>query len=543
MEILLNVLGGLGLFLFGMHYMSDGMQNLAGDKLRKVIAALTNNRFMAVIVGVISTVIVQSSSVTTVMVIGFVNAGLMTLVQALGVIIGANVGTTVTGWVLVLQIGKYGLPMAGFGALALLFAKKDKTKYQAMMVMGLGLVFFGLELMKDGFKPIRNMPEFLQLFQKFEVTDFTSVLIVATIGALLTAIVQSSSATLGITITLATQNLISYKTGVALVLGLNVGTTITAILASIGAKSNAKRAAIAHTTLNVIGIIWILPLYWWYLEALKHFADPVANITKYLAVAHTGFNLLNGLLFIPFISYLASVLVKLIPEGEEKVKKYTQLDIRMVETPTVALEQSKIEIEKMGNRIQDMIKVVEDIFIEKLDRSSDKTKYIFEEEDNLDLVQKEISDIVTGVLKEDISQELTIEAKNQLAYADEHESISDYYTHLVKLHLKLKDKESELDDAELQDLITLHNQVKDFFKFALEAYKNEIDNFSEETIKRMEEVTFAFKSIRDSHLNRLKEQNKDVFYSTTYIDMLNTYRRIKTHIYHVCEVMAGEKAI
>lgn len=543
MEILLNVLGGLGLFLFGMHYMSDGMQNLAGDKLRKVIAAITNNRFMAVIVGVISTVIVQSSSVTTVMVIGFVNAGLMTLVQALGVIIGANVGTTVTGWVLVLQIGKYGLPMAGFGALALLFAKKDKTKYQAMMVMGLGLVFFGLELMKDGFKPIRNMPEFLQLFQKFEVTDFTSVLIVAAIGALLTAIVQSSSATLGITITLATQNLISYKTGVALVLGLNVGTTITAILASIGAKSNAKRAAIAHTTLNVIGIIWILPLYWWYLEALKHFADPAVNITKYLAVAHTGFNLLNGLLFIPFISYLASALVKLIPEVEEKIKKYTQLDIRMVETPTVALEQSKIEIEKMGNRIQEMIKVVENIFIEKLDRGSDKIRYIFEEEDNLDLVQKEISDIVTGVLKEDISQELTIEAKNQLAYADEHESISDYYTHLVKLHLKLKDKESELDDAELKDLLTLHNQVDDFFKFALEAYKSDMENFSEETIKRMEEVTFAFKSIRDSHLNRLKEQNKDVFYSTTYIDMLNTYRRIKTHIYHVCEVMAGEKAI
>jgi phosphate:Na+ symporter len=523
--------------------MSDGMQNLAGDKLRKVIAAITNNRFMAVIVGVISTVIVQSSSVTTVMVIGFVNAGLMTLVQALGVIIGANVGTTVTGWVLVLQIGKYGLPMAGFGALILLFAKKDKTKYQAMMIMGLGLVFFGLELMKDGFKPIRNMPEFLELFQKFEVTDFTSVLIVAAIGALLTAIVQSSSATLGITITLATQHLISYKTGVALVLGLNVGTTITALLASIGAKSNAKRAAIAHTTLNIIGIIWILPLYWWYLDILKHFADPMGNITKYLAVAHTGFNLLNGLLFIPFVGYLASALVKLIPEAEEKVKKYTQLDIRMVETPTVALEQSKIEIEKMGNRILEMIKVVENIFKEKLDRGSEYISYIFEEEDNLDLVQKEISDIVTGVLKEDISQELTIEAKNQLAYADEHESISDYYTHLVKLHLKLKDKESELDNAELKDLLVLHKQVEDFFKFSLEAYKNRVENFSEETIKRMEEVTFAFKSIRDSHLNRLKEQNKDVFYSTTYIDMLNTYRRIKTHVYHECEVMAGEKAI
>lgn len=543
MEILLNVLGGLGLFLFGMHYMSDGMQNLAGDKLRKVIAALTNNRFMAVIIGVISTVIVQSSSVTTVMVIGFVNAGLMTLVQALGVIIGANIGTTVTGWVLVLKIGKYGLPMAGLGSLTLLFAKKDKAKYQAMMIMGLGLVFFGLELMKDGFKPIRNMPEFLDLFQRFEVTNFTSVLIVASIGALLTAVVQSSSATLGITITLATQHLISYKTGVALVLGLNVGTTITAILASIGAKSNAKRAAIAHTTLNVVGILWILPLYWWYLEILKNFADPGVNITKYLAVAHTGFNLLNGLLFIPFVGIMATALKKLIPEVEEKIKKYTQLDIRMVETPTVALEQSKIEIEKMGKKIQNMIKVVEDIFSNKLDKNSSNIKYIFEEEDNLDLIQKEISDIVTGVLKEDISQELTIQAKNQLAYADEYESISDYYTNLIKLHLKLKDKDSELDKAELNDLVVLHNQVKDYFDFMLNSYINKNKFVAEESIKRLEEVTFAFKAIRNSHLNRLKEQNKGVFYSTTYIDMLNTYRRIKSHIYQVCEVMAGEKTI
>ncbi len=543
MEILLNVLGGLGLFLFGMHYMSDGMQNLAGDRLRKIIAAITNNRIMAVLVGLLATVIVQSSSVTTVMVIGFVNAGLMTLVQALGVIIGANIGTTVTGWVLVLKIGKYGLPMAGAGALTMLFSKSDKSKYRSMMVMGLGLVFFGLELMKDGFKPVRNMPQFLELFQKFNVDSFGTVLVVALIGALLTAVVQSSSATLGITITLATQELISYQTGVALVLGLNVGTTITAVLASIGAKSNAKRAAIAHTTLNIVGILWILPLYWWYLDILKNFADPMVNITKYLAVAHTGFNLLNGLIFIPFVGLMAKMLVKLIPETEEVTKKFTQLDIRMVETPTVALEQSRVEILKMGDQIKKMILNVRDVLNNDLDKNSVEVKEMFEIEDNLDLVQKEISDLVTEVLTQDLSYELTLRAKNQLAYADEFESISDYFTVLTKLYLKLKNNEMTLDKAEREDLLKLHNQVEEYFNFVTTAIDTGNDDIVIEAVKRRGDVTFAFKSIREAHLNRLKEKKKDVFYSTTYIDMLTTYRRIKTHIYHVCEVMVGEKAI
>lgn len=543
MEILLNVLGGLGLFLFGMHYMSDGMQNLAGDRLRKIISAITNNRIMAVLVGLLATVIVQSSSVTTVMVIGFVNAGLMTLVQALGVIIGANIGTTITGWVLVLKIGKYGLPMAGAGALTMLFSKSDKSKYRSMMVMGLGLVFFGLELMKDGFKPIRNMPQFLELFQKFNVDSFGTVLIVALIGALLTAVVQSSSATLGITITLATQELISYQTGVALVLGLNVGTTITAILASIGAKSNAKRAAVAHTTLNIVGILWILPLYWWYLDILKNFADPMVNITKYLAVAHTGFNLLNGIIFIPFVGIMAKALVKLIPETEEVTPRFTQLDFRMVETPTVALEQSRVEILKMGDQIKKMINNVRNVLNNDLDKNAVEVTEMFELEDNLDLVQKEISDLVTEVLTQDLSHELTLRAKNQLAYADEFESISDYFTVVTKLYLKLKNNEMTLDKAEREDLLKLHKQVEEYFEFVTTAIATGNEDIVIEAVKRRGDVTFAFKTIREDHLNRLKEKKKDVFYSTTYIDMLTTYRRIKTHIYHVCEVMVGEKAI
>ena len=243
LNIIFNVIGGLGIFLYGMENMSGGMQKLAGKRLKKILAALTTNRIMAVLIGIFVTMLVQSSSVSTVMTIGFVNASLLTLKQALGVILGANIGTTVTGWLLVLNIGKYGLPITGAAAISYVFFRSDKARTRSLTVMGLGLIFLGLDLMSNGLKPIRSMPEFIELFKLFNADTYFGAVKVACIGALITGIVQSSAATLGITITLAVQGLIDYPTAVALVLGENVGTTITAFLASLGATTNAKRAA------------------------------------------------------------------------------------------------------------------------------------------------------------------------------------------------------------------------------------------------------------------------------------------------------------
>ena len=301
LDIFFKVLGGLGLFLFGMDSMSKGMQKLAGERLKKILAVLTTNRFMAIIMGLFVTMLVQSSSVSTVMTIGFVNAGLLTLQQALGVILGANIGTTITGWILVLKIGKYGLPIAGTAAISSMFFSSEKARIRATTIMGLGLIFFGLELMSDGLKPLRNLPEFISLFHAFSANSYIGVLKAAAVGALLTAIVQSSSATLGITITLAVQGLIDYPTAVALVLGENVGTTITALLASLNATTSAKRAAYAHTIINLIGVLWATTIFPLYLTVLKHIANPNVNMTAAIATAHTMFNVINVCLFIPFI--------------------------------------------------------------------------------------------------------------------------------------------------------------------------------------------------------------------------------------------------
>lgn len=264
-----SVVGGLGIFMLGMKYMSDGLQATAGNRLRSLIAMVTNNRILGVGIGTIVTCILQSSSVTTVMVVGFVNSSFMTLSQAIGVIMGANIGTTITGWILVLKIGKYGLPILGVAALFFRFLKNEKWRYIALLFMGLGMIFFGLELMKNGFKPIRSMPEFEAWFHAFSADTYPGIIKCALVGCVLTCVVQSSSATLGITISLAAIGVIPFHTAAALVLGENIGTTITAYLASLGTTTNAKRAAYAHIMFNVIGVVWIIAIFPYYIVGIE----------------------------------------------------------------------------------------------------------------------------------------------------------------------------------------------------------------------------------------------------------------------------------
>ena len=261
-DMAFRLVGGLGIFLLGMKYMQQGLQVIAGARIRRMIRAITSNRFLAVGVGFFVTTLVQSSSVTSVMVIGLVNSELMALTEAIAVIIGANIGTTVTGWILALKIGEYGLPLLGLAAFGWLFLKSEKLRYASLSILGIGMVFFGLEVMKDGFAPVRELPEFADLFQLFEATDYPGVLKSALVGCVATLVVQSSSATLGMTIALANTGVVDFRTAAAVVLGTNIGTTITAYLASVGADDiNAKRTAYFHIFFNVSGVVAITALF------------------------------------------------------------------------------------------------------------------------------------------------------------------------------------------------------------------------------------------------------------------------------------------
>ena len=535
LNIIFNVIGGLGIFLYGMENMSGGMQKLAGKRLKKILAALTTNRIMAVLIGIFVTMLVQSSSVSTVMTIGFVNASLLTLKQALGVILGANIGTTVTGWLLVLNIGKYGLPITGAAAIAYVFFRSDKARTRSLTVMGLGLIFLGLDLMSNGLKPIRSMPEFIELFKLFNADTYFGAVKVACIGALITGIVQSSAATLGITITLAVQGLIDYPTAVALVLGENVGTTITAFLASLGATTNAKRAAYAHTIINMLGVIWVTSIFPFYIKFLGHIVDVENNITFGIATAHTMFNVLNVFLFIPFTGPLSNFLTKIVKDSGKSDEKVTKLDKLMVGTPSLIVGQTKVEVLAMAQNIKEMMFALEETYAKNEVISDAKLSRLQKMEDNLDLYQKEITDVNFLILNKDLTDSMREETRKNLEVCDEYETISDYLMRIGKSIRKIQDHDIQINDKARKTLFDLNENIEILFREINMAFETKDKEKFIKSIKKANEITEKFRQARSFHLENVKEGSSAVF-STSYMDILNHYRRIRDHIFNIIEV-------
>ncbi len=535
LNIIFNVIGGLGIFLYGMENMSGGMQKLAGKRLKKILAALTTNRIMAVLIGIFVTMLVQSSSVSTVMTIGFVNASLLTLKQALGVILGANIGTTVTGWLLVLNIGKYGLPITGAAAISYVFFRSDKARTRSLTVMGLGLIFLGLDLMSNGLKPIRSMPEFIELFKLFNADTYFGAVKVACIGALITGIVQSSAATLGITITLAVQGLIDYPTAVALVLGENVGTTITAFLASLGATTNAKRAAYAHTIINMLGVIWVTSIFPFYIKFLGHIVDVENNITFGIATAHTMFNVLNVFLFIPFTGPLSAFLTKIVKDSGKSDEKVTKLDKLMVGTPSLIVGQTKVEVLAMAQNIKEMMFALEETYAKNEMISDAKLSRLQKMEDNLDLYQKEITDVNFLILNKDLTDSMREETRKNLEVCDEYETISDYLMRIGKSIRKIQDHDIQINDKARKTLFDLNENIEILFREINMAFETKDKERFIKSIKKANEITEKFRQARSFHLENVKAGSSAVF-STSYMDILNHYRRIRDHIFNIIEV-------
>jgi len=554
-EMSVMLIGGLGIFLLGMKNMSEGMQAVAGDRLRRMINAITNNRLMACGVGTGITCLIQSSSITTVMVVGMVNAGLMTLVQAIGVILGANIGTTITGWILVLKVGKYGLPIIGISALFYLFSKRDRLRFTASIFLGLGMVFYGLQLMKHGFAPLRDMPEFIEWFHRFTPENYFGVIKCCLVGALLTAIVQSSSATLGITIGLAATGVISFETGAALVLGENIGTTITAYLASLGTSINAKRAAYAHMLINLIGVAIITTVFFPYMELVKHIvgvnmaattadADGVmvyAAATKGIAVTHTVFNVVNAILFLPLIGVLSKLLCRVVPEKAiPREPHLTFLDIRMLDTPALGIQQSEKEIFKMAGDTERMLLPLRDMLVSQK-HDSDKEKFVFDSEQRLDIFQKEIMEFLSNMMAGNISHEVMSSGRQHLRMADEYESISDYITNIMKLNLKMRDADQTMSDEGLRDILKLHDSVADYISMVNRALKTHDGDVIVTARNRGNDITLLMKDCRTRHLERVGTGAATPLKNLIYTDILNAYRRIKDHALNIAEVLGGEK--
>jgi phosphate:Na+ symporter len=557
LEMIFGIVGGLGLFLLGMKNMSEGMQAVAGERLRKLIGVVTNNRFVACGVGIIVTILIQSSSATTVMLVGMVNAGLMTLTQAIGVIYGANIGTTITAWILAINLTEYGLPLLGASIILSFFTSNNRFRYYTTVGIGVGMIFFGLQLMTSGLAPIKQMPAFEAWFAKFTADSYMGAIRCCLTGALVTAIVQSSAATVGITMGLAYNGIIDFHSAAALVLGENIGTTITAVLAALPANRNAKRAAFAHSLFNIIGVIWVISIFGIFTKVIEQLigvdmATPeIINgrtvypyVMRGIAATHTTFNVANTIVFIPLVGLLAKLLYKIVPDkAVPEEPRLTALNIRLVDTPVLGIEQSRREILIMSSAVIQMMNKLKEVILSPNNQKekTEKAEYVFLKERELDVIQKEIVEFISSIIAGTIPHEVAEESRRQLRMADEFESISDYITNILKLNLKLRQSGQKMSPEGLAAIIDLHDNVAEYLGLIDEATKNADANVLMLAESDGKSITELMKRYRTEHLARVSAGMASPLKSLIYTDVLNAYRRIKDHGLNIAEVLAGEK--
>jgi len=487
----LNILGSLGVFLFGMKIMSEGIQKVAGNRLRKILAYMTQNRFSGVLTGFITTCLVQSSSATTVMVVSFVNAGLLTLVQSIGVVMGANIGTTLTGWLVSIlgfkfKITAIALPTIGIG-LPLIFSKITKKKNIGEIFVGFGLLFLGLNFLKKSVPNIKENPEILEFLSNYTELGFLSLIIFVFVGVILTIVVQSSSAAMTITITMAFNGWVDFPTACALVLGENIGTTITAYLASLNANYHAKRTARAHMIFNVFGVIWMLIVFHWFIQWVDYLApgDSLSadNIPIHLSLFHTMFNIINVLVLIWFVPQIASIVRKIVPPKKDEKKteyKLEYLSANVQPTPEIAILEAKREVLNMSNTVNDFLSKSKSIFTDN--KSTISIEEARKMEDLTDKMQEEISNYLAECAKHELSEKSSKNTADMIRIVNELESVGDSILNLFLINEKLDKK--TLNSEMKNQILELFTKVDEFIHWNHSFIENDIKKMTNQDIEK-----------------------------------------------------------
>lgn len=528
---LLLILGSLGVFLYGMRLLSSGLQQAAGSKLQQILAYMTSNRFVGVITGFAVTAIIQSSSATTVLVVGFVDAALLTLRQAIGVILGANIGTTVTGWIVALLGFKFSitaaaLPAVALGMAVILIKKLDRTDI-AEIFLGFGFLFLGLSLLKDSVPDIRSNPEILEFLSNYTDLGFLSFVIFIVAGALLTVVVQSSSAAMAITLTMAFSGWIDYPTAAAVVLGENIGTTVTAYLASLDASANAKRAARAHTIFNLIGVIWISVVFRPFLSFVDMLVpgDPTsrAALTTQLAMFHTLFNVANTLVCIGFVPLLERAVRAIVPEDKEVAPteyRFPYMNVGFQETAELNVLRARAELVKMGEHVEEIFQQ----FVRTFFHPSPKAKRQSEEMDKkLELVirmREEITAFLIECSRESVNEATAVNVNELIRIANMLESIADSSQKLLRLAAKKADKGIVLGPKVEEQVVPYIDMVQNFLAFNKAHLENHLSEEQYEKAYQFEQqINKVQRKLKKNSRKRLKtgaSVNTEMF----YIDIL-----------------------
>ena len=539
LTILLTVLGGLGIFLLGMKHLSEGLQAAAGNGLRKFMSRATGHRIVGVMSGIVSTIIVQSSSITTVMLVGFVSTALMTLPQAFAVLIGANIGTTATVWIIAYAPNPQMLGLVGLalGGAMYFFFRGERVHNLGLTVIGLGLVFLGLAFMAQGVMPIRQNPEIAKIFTAMSADSYWSILKIAFASTLLTAVIQSSAATIAIAMALAAQQLITYEVAIAVLFGANIGTTATGWLAAIGGTADAKRTALSHTLSNLIGslvLVWFFPLF------LK-VRDVIPSQMGAIAITDTVFAICRGCIFFPLVKPFVKFIERLVPQPENEKPHLSALRFGVRLSPVIACDQALMEVDFMKASNLELLGCVRQVLAGEGDANVEK--HIVHREDILDNVQKEVTEFLGSIMSKRLAFDVSERARRLLRLTDELESVSDECATILKVVKRLRRQKQQISEKSLKVILNVHDRVS--------AYAAEVTPLirSPRGVIPLEKLQAESKALhehvrecRKIQLGRIGPEDPGSSIRVLgELDIINAYERIRAYYLNCAETLAGGK--
>ncbi|WP_028307300.1 Na/Pi cotransporter family protein [Desulfitibacter alkalitolerans] len=534
MEIFFGFVGGLAIFIYAMQSMADGLQKTAGDKARRVLEVLTGVPVVGVIMGAFVTSSIQSSSATTVMVISFVNAGLMTLKQAVSVLMGANIGTTITAQLISFKLTNYIFPIIFIGFLLHFLGRKKRAKYVGQVIFSFGLLLLGLGLMQTAMAPLKDYPQFVGAIQQLSKYPLLGVLV----GIVTTALVQSSSATIAILIALASQGLIPIEAAIPVLLGDNIGTCVTALLASIGANLSAKRAAAAHVIFNVVGTIIVLILMPLFMQFVM-LVSPPDLVARQIANAHTSFNVINTLIFLPLINLFVKVIIRVVPGSEEVITSTgpVYLDDRMLKAPTLALALATKEIIRMANLARDNVSMAMEGFFKGDNAILDE---VIKNEEIIDQLEKDITFYLSKISQKSLTSASSRRHTGLLHAINDIERVGDHAENIsqlarIKINERLPISEFALEELEKMTKLSL-----EAYTTAIRALEDDSMTLAGRAVELESEVDTMERALRKNHIRRLNSGKCHAGSGVVFLDIISNLERISDHSHNIAEVVLGE---
>lgn len=531
LQIAMISVGGLGLFLFGIQMMATGMQKAAGDRLRRILEVLTTRPVIGLLTGLLITMLIQSSGATTVMVVGFANAGLITLSQAISVIIGANIGTTVTAQIISFKLENIIFPIIGLGALIIFFSKRRQYRYIGEAILGMGLLFLGITTMSTGLGPLKDLPAFQGLLAQFGAFPLLGVLG----GAFATALLQSSSAFTGVIIAISLQGMITLGEAIPLILGSNIGTCVIAFIASAGTNLTARRTAMAHLFFNVIGVVLCLLLLSPFTEIVLKTAS---TVTRQVANAHTIFNVFNSLIFLLILPYYTKFISYLVPGKEISIEiGPTFLDKRMLPTPAAAIQGAKKELLRMAMIAREIIGEALETFVKN---DLKKGAHIDQMEDLLDGLEQGITVFLAELSQNPLTETQSKIVASFMSAANDLERIGDHATNIKQLsELKVEDRLPFSEQA-LDELSMIYEKTNIMLERAIEAFDTENKPLARMVMVEDDEVDLMEKILRKAHIERINTKKCYPPSGVIYLDVLSNMERIADHATNIAQLVVEE---